>query len=276
MRILIHTYGRSNRQTTWENLPPEIQKQTDLVVQIREAHLYPGYPIIVLPPEITKLADTREYIFSTFSDDYICILDDDLVFATRRVDVPTRFYSATPEDIIELFQQIRWCVQDRAPLVGVGAREGGNYHTAPELYATRQMRIHAINAKLYRQLGIKFNRVEVMEDFDVTLQFLEAGYANLVLNRWVTNQHGSNTLGGCSHYRTPEVQSASAEKLAQLHPGLVTILRKKTRTSWNGEERTDVRISWKKAFNRRVSLLDNGKGVSTQEEGSGGTEAVEQ
>jgi hypothetical protein len=137
---------------------------------------------------------------------------------------------------------------DTTPLVGFGAREGGNRISTPISHATRQMRVHGIDLRYFREANIRFDRVIVMEDFDVTLQVLRTGRANCVLNKWVTNQGGSNTAGGCSHYRTPEVQTESALKLAELHPGLVNVVRKRTKTSWGGEERTDVIIQWKKAL----------------------------
>jgi len=68
-----------------------------------------------------------------------------------------------------------------------------------------------------------------------------------VLNKWVTNQHGSNLAGGCSHYRTQEVQEESARKLAELHPGLVSVVKKAAK-NWGWAERTDVTVGWKKAF----------------------------
>jgi hypothetical protein len=278
MEILIHTYGRHERQYTWDNLSPGVRDRTRLVVQAREQRLYDGYPIHVLPPEITCLSATRQYIFNSFEAEKICILDDDLDFAVRREDFPSRFRKAGDEDIDRLFAELEfYCgAEDGYGLVGVAAREGGNYQTGQFLYATRQMRVHAIDATLYRKLGIRFDRVAVMEDFDVTLQFLEAGYSNLVLNHWVTNQHGSNTAGGCSHYRTPEVQSASAHELARLHPGIVSVVRKATRVSWGGKPRDDVRIQWKKALEQgRARVLDPTEGKHTPEEGSVFTKAMD-
>jgi hypothetical protein len=251
MEILIHTYGRHKNQVTWWNLPAEIQRRASLVVQERERDLYyDDYPIIVLPDHIRKLADTRQYLFETREADRICILDDDLDFAVRRTDDPTKFREAEPKDVLDMFETIEGLLEIAYSIVGVAAREGANRNIAPYLYRTRQMRIHAINVQTYRRLGIRFDRVEVMEDFDVTLQFLEAGYSNVVLNNYVTNQRGSNTEGGCSHYRTLECQEAAANRLAELHPGIVKVVKKKTKTSWGGQERTDVIVGWKKAYGK--------------------------
>lgn len=247
MRMLIHTYGRYARQVTWANLGPTLQKQTTLVVQEREAHLYGNFPIMVLPPHITKLADTRQWLIDNLDDYSMCILDDDLQFAVRRNDDPTKFRQPSEDDIYDAFSMMSAALPTY-PLVGFGAREGGNRITDPAILCTRQMRVHGIDLLYFRKHGIRFDRVAVMEDFDVTLQVLRSGSKNCVLNSWVTNQAGSNTHGGCSHYRTPLVQTESANRLAALHPGLVSVVQKKTKTSWGGGARTDVVIQWKKAY----------------------------
>lgn len=278
MDIVIHTYGRRDRQYTWWNLSQNVRNRTTLVVQYCERHLYPEFPVHVLPPHITTLGETRQFLYETTTASKLCILDDDLDFAVRREDEPTRFRAASENDIDHMFKEIESLTGDTYgyPLVGVAAREGANFDTNQYRKNTRQMRLHAIDVTLYRRLGIRFDRVQVMEDFDVTLQFLEAGYSNLVLNQYVTNQHGSNTAGGCSHYRTPQVQRESAEELARLHPGIVTVVRKQTKTSWGGQERTDVRISWQKAHKQGTArLLDAGEGKNKAEEGTVFTKAMD-
>jgi hypothetical protein len=66
---------------------------------------------------------------------------------------------------------------------------------------------------------------------------------------WAWNQRGSGAVGGCSGYRNNEVQTEAANELHRLFPDFVTVVTKKSKSSWQGmEERTDVRIQWKKAF----------------------------
>lgn len=278
MLILIHTYGRADRQITWKNLSPSVRERTLLVIQKREEHLYKDYPTVVLPDDIHNLTDTRQYLMTSCvsEDGKICIMDDDLQFAVRRDDDRSKFRQPEPMDIDYMFQLLmEWCSED-VPLVGVGAREGGNFNTKEVLHATRQMRLHCIHTPTYNKLGVRFDRVPVMEDFDVTLQFLEKGYENAVLNHWVTNQSGSNTTGGCSAYRTLEVQAESANRLAVLHPGIVQVVKKQTKTSWGGQERTDVKISWKRAAEQgRAYLLGQNAGDRPAVEGERSTEAVD-
>jgi hypothetical protein len=161
--------------------------------------------------------------------------------------------------------------------VGVSGREGANYNTDEYDECVRMTRIMAYRADVLVDQDIRFDRVPVMQDFDVTLQLLRKGYPNRVLNWIVHNQNGSNTDGGCSLIRTDEVQAAAANRLAELHPGFVTVVKKQTKKAWGGKERTDVRIGWKSAYKsaRNVRLLDQREGEHSQEERSGATETVE-
>ena len=57
-RIYIPTLGRSDNQVTFDNMSQNAQQVTRLVVQPKEQHLYPNYPILVLPDNDI---DTVEY-----------------------------------------------------------------------------------------------------------------------------------------------------------------------------------------------------------------------
>lgn len=248
-----------------------------LVVRASEAEEYwSGYPLFVLPQEVPPdIGSVRQHLLDHFSNEKICMLDDDLQFAVRRLDDPTKFRNAEFADIDQMFLSIERQLDLGHCLVGVAAREGANRVTKPYLTATRQMRIHAINAMVYHGLGIRYDRISLMEDFDVILQFLEAGYPNIVLNDWVSNQAGSNTEGGCSSYRTLAAQEAAAKALHGLHPDFVKVVKKQTKTSWRGQERTDVTVQWKRAYTAgRTRLLDRRKREDTSVEGGGGPQAL--
>jgi hypothetical protein len=132
---------------------------------------------------------------------------------------------------------------------GVAMREGANRNTDRRMYATRMARVIGYNLVKARKAGLRFDRVPGMDDFDATLQLLKQGHANVVINWMVQNQGGSQTLGGCSTWRTMETQSAAARKLAELHPGYVKVVQKHTKTSWQGQAREDVIVQWKRCLN---------------------------
>ena len=132
--------------------------------------------------------------------------------------------------------------------VGVNAREGGNRRPEKVLFNTRMLRVLGFNREMFHNVGARFDRNIVMEDFDVSLTLLRAGYPSVVLNKWVQGQGSSNAAGGCSIYRTMEVQAEGAKRLKELHPEFVSLVTKTTKGAWNGQTRTDVMIQWKKAF----------------------------
>lgn len=281
MRIYIPTYGRSDRQVTWDNLPVLLQYDTHLVVQHRERLSYDNekYPTIVMPREIEDIGKTRQWLIDTSPSAFIIMFDDDLDFAVRRADEPTKFLPANGRDMINMVDTIRQSLYEGYLMVGVSGREGANYDTSQFKEASRQLRVHAINVHKFRKLGIRFDRLPFMEDFDATLQLLEKGYPNRVLNGWVHNQRGgSNAAGGCSETRTLERHNEAAAALQSMHPKFVRLVQKES-GNWGGA-RTDVNIQWKKAYEygksqRHALALDSGAGVGTKEEGSGAAEAVE-
>lgn len=250
MQIFIPTYGRADRQHTYNHLPKSLQKRTTLVVQDRERHLYGDYPTMVLPKKIQTIAPTRQYIMERADSEgltEICMLDDDLRFDARRMDDNGKFLVATDKQVEALFKRIEKELDNYAH-VGVLAREGGNRVLEPTRECTRMMRVLAYHVRTFKEEKIKFDRLPLQEDFDVTLQLLRKGYPNLVLCEWVQGQGTSNAKGGCSHFRTIEMHNENAKKLAKLHAPFVKIVEKQTKGAWNGQARLDVHVQWKKAF----------------------------
>lgn len=251
MDIIIHTLGRATpaQQHTLRQLL-DASIQPTLVVQAHEKEKYDWYngDIQVLPANITKLAPTRDWIIHDMpGPDKVVFLDDDLHFAVRRSEDPTKFRQPTPDDIRAMFDDIDAQLDGYAH-VGIGAREGGNRVTKDYVLNTRIMRVLAYRRSVLRRECITFTPLVVMEDFHVNLQLLRAGYDTLVCNRWVSNQaKGSDAAGGCSTYRNAEVQHNSAALLAQKHPNFVRMMQKTTKTAWGGGSRTDVACQWKQA-----------------------------
>lgn len=248
MEIVILSSGRPFRQTTFNQLPKELQERTTILVPKKEAQAYAKFP--TRTHDLNGVSPVRQFVIETTKDKKVLMLDDDLVFATRRKDDPTRFYNATESEVVGLFDEIEDSLREYAH-VGVSGREGANYDTSRSRQATRMMRVLGYNVPVLRKLNIRFDRMQVMEDMDVTLSLLRAGYANLVLNHMVQNQNGSNAEGGCSQWRTPDIQKKAAYRLAELHPSFVKVVQKQTKTAWGGQMRTDVIVQWKKAFEYR-------------------------
>lgn len=268
MQIFIPTRGRIF-QETWSSIT-ENQTWPDLKFVMPHGQMFARSNVLFTPPEINGIGPTRQWIIDNATDDKILMLDDDLVFATRREDEPTKFRPSTSEEIAGLFARIDGLL-DRFAHVGVSTREGGNRDVSDLVTNTRLLRILAYRVDVLRSENVRFDRLELMEDFDVTLQLLRRGYPNIRINNIVHNQRSSNAPGGCSTYRTLEKQSQAATGLKGLHPQFVSVVTKKTKTAWNGQERQDVVIGWKRAFDsaKSVAVLDSGEKSDPIEEGEG-------
>lgn len=237
-----------------------------------------GRPIKQIQSPVHGIGPTRQWIIDQVKSDKVVMLDDDLVFATRREDDPTKFRPSSAQDITNLFRHIEACLDSYAH-VGVSTREGGNRDVSSFITNTRLLRILAYRTDVLRAEQIRFDRLQLMEDFDVTLALLRRGYANIKINWIVHNQRSSNAPGGCSTYRTLEAQALAAKGLQEFHPDFVSVVTKKTKTAWNGQERQDVIIQWKRAFGAdstgTPTLLDTRAEPDNAQEGLGPTEAME-
>lgn len=250
MDIIIPTYGRAGNQETLKRLSMAGLAVT-LVVQAREAHLYGAYgyaDIYVLPEYIQTIAPTRQHILENVGTDrQFVMVDDDLTFFKRRDDNREKLRELTPAELQEGFFTLAEMLHVYAH-AGFAAREGANRNTSDLVPNTRIMRVLGYDRGTLLRNSIRFDRLEVMEDFDVALQLLRLGRSNVIVNNWAHNQAGSGATGGCSHFRTPELHARNAEKLAELHPGFVTVVEKTTKGAWGGGTRKDVNIQWKKAY----------------------------
>jgi len=177
----------------------------------------------------------------------LLMLDDDLTFAIRRTDDPTKFATPTDADIVRVFDDVKKKLDDYAH-VSIAPREGGNRRTEPYVQNTRALRALAFRVDKLCEYGVLFTDMEVMEDFYVQLSLLLLGEPHLTINWMVQNQGGSNSEGGCSTYRTPEVQARAAGALHAKFPDFVRMVDKETKTAWGGGTRKDVVVSWKAAY----------------------------
>jgi hypothetical protein len=247
MEIYILSSGRADRQITWNAMPRMVQDQTKIVVPWDERADYSNYPVLTHKDIIRDVTRTRQWLIER-AKHKICMFDDDLSFATRIPRDPTKFKPMSMEEFVAMMDSIEAKLRSYAH-VGVSGREGANRRVEDILYIGRMVRVLAYDARVMKKLGIRIDRLKLMADFDVTLQFLRAGYGNAIINWAVQNQAGSNARGGCSAYRTPEMQRLDAIALQKLHPDFVTLVHKEIKSKdpmW--QNRLDVRVQWKKAY----------------------------
>lgn len=195
------------------------------------------------------IGETRRWITrKLFTTEKVAMFDDDLYFSKRPDMASPKLAVSGPMDVRAMLLNMS-ILLDTHVMVGISARQGNNNTDKPVVFNTRAMNAYAFDLRKLREAGIKFGRMPLMEDFDITLQLLRAGYSNAVLYNFVWNQSGSNASGGCSEYRTARMQAQAAKRLKELHSDFVKlVVKKNVKHAWKGmKTRTDVRISWAKA-----------------------------
>lgn len=249
MRIFIPSLGRADQvHHTIDHLPPVVRGQAKLVIGAKDFKAYAarfGEDALYVV-DVKGIGKVRQHIID-ISEGPVLMLDDDLSFFVRRQDDPRLLEKAKPADVTKMLSAMKRVLNDYAH-AAIAAREGANRNTDEVIYNTRCLRALGYNASVLKKEGVRFDRLPVMEDFDVALQLLRRGYPSITLNKWCQDQGRSNAPGGCSTYRSMQVQSKGAHGLARLHPDFVTVVAKKAKGGGEWAEREDVRISWKKAY----------------------------
>jgi hypothetical protein len=214
--------------------------------------------VIGLPKDVKGISRIRSWILRTAVDDVVVMMDDDLSFYVRgpkkdkAAATPFSLYTASDSDVSKMLRKLDKLLSTHAH-AGISPREGNNRVASDVVFCTRMMRVIAYNKKLFGESGCDFHDSSwfTMDDFDMTLQLLRAGFANAVVYDYCNNQKSSNTPGGASDYRTSESHARSAREVKRRHPEFVRLATKATKTSWGGGmggERLDIVASWKKAY----------------------------
>jgi TET-associated glycosyltransferase-like protein len=254
MRIYIPTRGRIGNQRTLMRLPDFIHSKynTTLVCPEVEAEahgaMYPYLHIIGLPVKLYDgIMATRNAIMAhalACKEDVVVMIDDDLPTWCQRIPGGNKYRKADDRDIGLAFSTFHNEMMEYAH--GAIGHRLFCQEKPPIYYNSRPLRVLAYNLSMVN--SYKF-RTRVMEDFDMSLQLLRAGYDSIIYNDLVQDQYSTNTPGGCSSYRSLKVQEHAAKELKRLHPDYVTVVKRAPKREWVGlgGERTDVRVNWAKA-----------------------------
>jgi hypothetical protein len=261
MRIIIPTRGRMDEQRTFSVLPRELRKRTTIVCPEKEKVRLSclDVEVVAQPDPNWKIAQKREWIVREWLHrgcDKIIMLDDDLSFATRISTGGTGLRTIRGKVLIPEFELIEEKLGPEYPHVGFGPRQGNNHEEGDWKY----------NDKMICALGYylpivakeaRWDLVELREDMCVTLQLLLKGYPNAIWTRTVVDQR-FDAAGGCSAYRTVEMNNAEAEKLKRLFPEYVSLDWKEYK---NGSRRIEPHCQWKIALRNGLEAGKRGKAV---------------
>ena len=257
--IFIPTLGRSDNQITYDNLCDKWKSKTILIVQEHEAHLYQNYNIQVLPAHIKSIAPTREWIAQQNIGKIYGVLDDDLKFYRTRMKGETFDKSKrkmTDEDFDELEQTIFSWLNDDIAVCGLSnaVRPPNINDEYEDIKSVSQL--FFFDGKKIPVYDISWNDCVVTEDTHVLLQLTKKGLKSRISNRFRYESAPPAMAGGCSTFRTIELQNESNLTLFKLHPGLVRLVEKEvTRGGFAGQTAIHAVVQWKKAY--QTSMINN-------------------
>ena len=260
MDVYIPSRGRAHEMLTLFQLPRRWQEKSHIVCPASEAHLYQrlGVDVMGVPDELSGIHHARQWVVDHAHSECVFMIDDDMKFAQRDPKwlYPEYTYylpqaETGPEQVGKLFDMMEsWMEVDGFVHIGIDARQM-NVGRKDRWWrqVVRMNNAYGHNVRILKEEGIRWDRLPVMEDFDVTLCLLKEGYPNQITVDYVWNQRGSGKKGGCSSYRNLQMQAECAHRLAALHAPFVQVVEKSSKSNWEGmETRTDVQISWRKAF----------------------------
>ena len=247
MRIIIPTRGRVNRQRTVSVLPRELLSRTTLVCpqqeQRRLACLDDDIEVVAQPDPNMRIAAKRAWIVQFCLDrgyEKILMLDDDLVFATRKGPNDKGLRKIRGKELLREFDRLEEKLSRECPHVGFGQRQGNDkleevgWQSPGKMVCTLGYYLPVVAKEA------RWDLVELRSDMCVTLQLLLKGYANAVWTETVVDQK-RNAPGGCSTYRTDEMSAAEARKFAGRFPNYVSVGKRKY-------GRLEVTVQWQKAL----------------------------
>lgn len=241
-----------------------------LVVPTSQRKAYLSMPnrgkIGVLGCPENGIAKTREWIGKR-ADDKFLMLDDDLRFfyrpITRPLDDPLpgaglpnqnppRLYRARVVDIIGMFATIDTALNSYVH-AAVGPREGNQNWPYPFAENRRPLRALAYRRKQF--LECEHGRVDIMEDFDITLQLIAKGHKNFITTNFAQDQYQTQLAGGCSDYRDHALHERSVLKMVELHAPFVVPKQKQNKHGGAFGTRTEATIYWAKAYKAAMKEL---------------------
>lgn len=265
MNIYIPSMGRSSRCLTLETLGPLVLARWPVVLVVPTAEAgaykalearYRGLRVMACPAK--GIALTRQWCGLHAAAQHreglskFLMIDDDLRFSRRIEDDKPSLVPSTPEDCLDMIEAVEKMLT-RFKHVTCAARGGSNNLNqekpspfGPVKVCVRPLRMLAYQTDYFNEC--KHGRVEIMEDFDVTLQLISQGYDNVELRRWTHDQSQTQAAGGCSSYRTHALHEANVRKMQRLWGERIVELRTKVnKTGGEFGTRLEATIYWKKA-----------------------------
>lgn len=280
MNLYIMTRGRVGKQYTLSRLPERWKDKTWLVRPMTEYHEHQS---IGVPGYIDNYSKKFQYILDGLpglcmdigqTEEKAVMLDDDLVFS-RREGQSLRTIT-DPEQVGTLFDYMEELL-DIYPLVGVHPRQMGQNTKPPFVENGRIICIQGINRRMIGH--VKVDQFPILADVVLNCTLLARGQKNAIITTHFQDHGPCQASGGCSIYRTPELQQAAVGYLANRWPDHVKRVERRTKDKWLADAngvRHDYRCSWKALHAAGAAhVLHPGATPNPDHEGKRATKAME-
>jgi len=241
MKIFIPTIGREGKQITINSIKgSKWEDRTYLVCPKNERHNWKN--IIYQPDEIKGIAQVRQWIIESSDDSFVCMCDDDIYFYGKNISGGLK-----GKKLDKLFDQFEKWLSEGKVFVGVTDHLYCNmkediYHFGPPTQC------YAMNRDYLKEHNIRYDAVELCEDYHVPLSVLESGRKCWFTSEFNINQYKVNGDGGCSNYRDIERVTKACEEFRNLHPKFVKFRYGKNFKNQGVPVGFKLMVSWKKAF----------------------------
>lgn len=276
MNLYIMTRGRVGKQYTLNRLPESLRKKTWLVTPIDECDKH-DFSAIGVPSYVDNYSKKVQYILDGFpkhegfNDEKAVILDDDLVFSRKEGKSLKTIYD--PMLLTPLFEQME-ALLDTYPLVGVHPRQMGQDANPPYVENGRIICIQGINRRLIG--NVKVDQYPILADVVLNCTLLARGQKNALITTYFQDHGPCHAPGGCSIYRTPDMQRAAVDYLSSRFSGYVKGVERRPKVAkWMGDVRYDYTCQWKRLHTAgALHVLDPGATPHPDGEASGAHSTV--
>jgi len=266
MSIFIPSYDRANNQITIKQIPKKYLSQTFIVVRGDQLKKYKKYNkgFQILPCPIIGIVKTKQWILEECKSKYVLIIDDDMTFNIRKNGKLTH---CNEKEMIRMIELLESWLDEGIVHVGISQRFGNNRVSDTYAEITRMDNVYAFNCKVlselkkshnvgFHWLEEKYPKAKIMENFAIMLKLFSLGYKNRVSYDFCWSQKKSGMEGGCSSYRTYDVQKYTTFIIAKEFPNIAIPVKKVSKIKWEGigYKRWDLKIMWKKSFKKMDSV----------------------
>lgn len=239
MKIIIPSRGRPDNVRTLECL---VHDDVTLVVPKDEVTTYANrvgmrHPEVqIVSVDCANIMEKRQFVLDRWARGHkIVMMDDDLRFRRRGPD--GKFHAAVATDIGLMLRRID-------EMLNVYCHGG----ISDEFMCQHNPPGHVTRRRYNQVLAYNFTRIEapryrltINEEHDLHLQLLRNKHVGFVLTDF-TKGSKFNASGGCSTWRTPELELSQFQEFEKMWPGIVSLRpNKNSLCGWS----TSVR--WRKA-----------------------------